>query len=96
MIGKVRGKQIRWETGGWESKPPLRKALLPTQVYKKNANNSSMAATVREQNAIRQGKSRKAMAVRSNRKSFCNGTNSKRKAEKALVCCTEGRKDLNR
>lgn len=34
--------------------------------------------------------------VRSNRKSFCNCTNGKRKAEKALVCCIKGRKDLNR
>lgn len=41
-------------------------------------------------------KSRKAVTVRSNRKSFCNCTTGKRKAEKALVCCSEGRKDINR
>lgn len=93
MIGKVRGKQVNWETRGWECKLLLWKALLPIRVQKENTKNPSTAATAREKNTVREGAAERP--VRSNRKSFCNCTNGKRKAEKALVCCVEGR-NLNR
>lgn len=92
MICKVGGKQINQETRGWESKPPLWKAILPTWGQKKSPKTPSMAATVREQHTIRERKSRKAVTVRSNRKSFCNCTNRRRKARKLWSATPRGGK----
>lgn len=55
VIGKVRGKQINWETRGWECKLLLWKALLPIQVQKENTKNPSTAATAKEKNTVREG-----------------------------------------
>lgn len=73
----------------------MEKALLPTQLQK-NTKNPGVAATAREQQATKEGESREAVAARTSRKSFCNCPQRKRKAEKALVCCAEGRRGLHR
>lgn len=74
---------MSWETRGWECKPLLWKALLLTWVQKESTKNPSMAVTARGK--LLERSSRKAVPVQSKRKSFCNCTNGKRKAEKTLL-----------